>query len=239
MLVVARHHPFVYRGVVTSPRKRPKPDVSRIAVGYARVSTDEQRDSGLGLTAQREAMIAECHRRGWQLAEIHSDEGISGGVELQARPGLRGAVEAILDGRAGVLVAAKSDRLARSLRVLLTILEAVDRAGGVVVACDGTIDCSTTTGKFVTHIMGCVSELERNLISERTRAAMKALKDRGVVLGRPRVVPDDVVERIKSERAAGSSLGVIARGLNEDNIPTAHGGRQWWKATVARILDTY
>jgi DNA invertase Pin-like site-specific DNA recombinase len=83
-------------------------------VGYVRVSTDEQLDSGAGLEAQRRAIRDECQRRGWRLADIYEDA--ASGRALTGRSGLKAALAA-LDGRvATALVVAKLDRLSRSAR---------------------------------------------------------------------------------------------------------------------------
>jgi len=88
-------------------------DVVR-AVGYARVSTIEQADSGAGLAAQQLIIEAEAARRGWVLVEVHTDEAASG-KSLVGRLALEAAITAVESGRADVLVVAKLDRLSRSL----------------------------------------------------------------------------------------------------------------------------
>lgn len=130
---------------------------------------------------------------------------------------------------------AKSDQLARSLPTLLDVLDRTERAGGVVVAVDRTVDTSTAAGRSTTQIMGNVAELERGLISDLTKAALAVRKAQGVRLGRPVTVPPSVVDRIASERAAGATWAAIADGLNADGTPTGKGGSKWFPNTVARI----
>ena len=78
-----------------------------------------------------------------------------------------------------------------------------------------------------------VDELER-LLAERRRAALPLPTP--VVRGRPPLVPAEVIERIRTERAEGASLHRIAAGLNADRTPTAHGGAQWWPSTIRSAL---
>ncbi|GAS90479.1 recombinase family protein [Mycolicibacterium brisbanense] len=223
---------------MTAPRTRRRRTQTAPAgtvVAYIRVSTEEQAASGAGLEAQRAAITSECERRGWTVVGWHADEGVSGGKALDARPALTAALDAVESSEAAVLMVAKSDRLARSLGTLLHVIDRAERAGGVVVAVDGTVDTSTAAGRFTTQIMGSVAELERGLISDRTKAALAVRKAQGVRLGRPTTVPQSVVERITSERAAGATWAAIADGLNADGTPTGQGGSKWFPNTVARI----
>ena len=223
---------------MTAPRtrrRRTQTASDGTVAAYIRVSTEEQAASGAGLDAQRAAISGECERRGWTVVAWHADEGISGGKALDARPGLTAALSEVQSATAAVLMVAKSDRLARSLPTLLDVLDRTERAGGVVVAVDGTVDTSTAAGRFTTQIMGSVAELERGLISDRTKAALAVRKAQGVRLGRPTTVPPSVVARIASERAAGATWAAIADGLNADGTPTGQGGSKWFPNTVSRI----
>src|SRR2546427_12024292 len=92
-------------------------------LGYVRVSTDEQRDSGAGLAAQRASIEAECRRRGWALVKVIEDAGYS--AKDLKRPGVQIALETLRRGEAGALVVAKLDRLSRSM---------LDFTGGVAKA---------------------------------------------------------------------------------------------------------
>jgi Recombinase len=78
-----------------------------------------------------------------------------------------------------------------------------------------------------------VDELER-LLAERRRRARRSREP--ATRGRPRALPPGLVGRIRAERAAGKSLGQIARDLNASETPTAHGGAQWWPSTVRAVL---
>src|SRR4051794_460309 len=98
------------------------------AVGYVRVSTNEQADSGIGLESQRAAIRIDCERRGWQLVALLEDA--ASGKSLDRRPGLARALELIerRDG-ADVLVVAKLDRLSRSLLDFASLMERARRKG--------------------------------------------------------------------------------------------------------------
>src|SRR3954471_3387194 len=96
-----------------APRRKLTADPAHV-VAYVRVSTDEQADSGAGLTAQRAAISAEAARRGWTVIAWHEDAGISG-KSIAGRPGLGAALEAVETGQAAGIVVAKLDRLSRSL----------------------------------------------------------------------------------------------------------------------------
>jgi DNA invertase Pin-like site-specific DNA recombinase len=86
--------------------------------------------------------------------------------------------------------------------------------------------------------MASFAEYERQLIGQRTSAALQAKKAAGARLGRPRVMDPALTARIVAQRAMGHSLGAIARHLNEDGIPTVRGGRCWLPATIAAVLKS-
>jgi DNA invertase Pin-like site-specific DNA recombinase len=80
------------------------------------------------------------------------------------------------------------------------------------------------------------AELECDFIRSRTREALAVRRDHGVVLGRPRSTPDDVVARVLRERTEGKTAYSIARDLNKDAVATAQGARAWSQATVRALL---
>lgn len=222
---------------MTGPRRRSRTAPAGTVVGYVRVSTDEQAASGAGLQAQRAAITAEAARRGWTVVAWQADEGISGSKGVAHRPGLGYAIDLIESGHACALMVAKTDRVARSLRTLLAVIDHIERAGGMVVAVDGSIDTASAAGRFQTQIMGSVAELERALISDRTKAALAVRRAQGVRLGRPSALPAEVVEHILDAHERGDSLRLIAAKLTADAVPTAQGGARWYASTVRAVLD--
>lgn len=207
------------------------------AVGYVRVSTNEQAESGAGLAAQRANITAEADRRGWHLVAVHEDAGISG-KSMAGRLGLDEALAAVEGGSAEVLVVAKLDRLSRSLLDFAALMERSRRKGWSLVALDLGVDTTTPAGEMVASLMATFAQYERRIIGVRTREALAAKRAEGVSLGRPSSLPSDVVQRIQRERAEGRTLAAIADGLNEESVPTAHGGRAWHRATIRQVLLT-
>lgn len=214
--------------------KAQRAEVAKV-VGYCRVSTAEQVDSGLGLEAQRRAIRLECERRGWELVAVEEDAGVSGKVTV--RPGLQRALDACQRGAADGLVVAKLDRLSRSVQHAAQLLAEAEHEGWALVALDLGVDLSTPSGEVMAHVLAAIAQFERRLIGQRTRDALAVRKAQGIRLGRPQVLPAQVVERITRERQAGVTLQAIADRLNGEGIPTAHGGARWWPSTVAKVLQ--
>jgi DNA invertase Pin-like site-specific DNA recombinase len=203
-------------------------------VGYVRVSTLEQGASGSGLEAQREAIMTECGRRGWVVDRIEED--VLSGRSLK-RPGLQRALHDCRTGTASGIVAAKLDRLSRSVIDFAGLLEDARRRGYNLVALDLGLDLSTPQGELVANVLASVAQWERRIIGERTRDALAVRRSQGVRLGRPRTMPDEVVARIRSLRKAGLSLSAIASALDADGVPTAQGGARWYASTVRAALS--
>lgn len=150
-----------------------------VRIGYARVSTDDQ-----NLALQYDALSeAGC-------ARIFEDQGIS--AVGKVRPGFQAALEALAPG--DVFVIWKMDRAFRSLRHALDILEQFEQRGVEFLSLTDQLDTTTPMGKCMYQIRNAFAELERSLISERTKAGMAAARKRGSILGRPRkLTPQQVV----------------------------------------------
>lgn len=204
------------------------------AVGYVRVSTGEQAESGAGLAAQRHAIEAECSRRGWELVDVHTDT--ASGKSLTGRPALLTALEEVEHGHAQVLVVSKLDRLSRSLLDFAGLMARAQRGGWNLVALDLGIDLSTPAGEFMASVMASAAQWERRIIGARTRDALAAKRAAGVRLGRPGGLPVEVLRRIVAARAAGASLRAIADQLTEDAVATSQGGTRWHASTVRAVL---
>jgi DNA invertase Pin-like site-specific DNA recombinase len=203
-------------------------------IAYLRVSTEEQAASGLGLADQRAVTEAEAQRRGWEEVDYLIDDGYS--AKSLARPGIAQALDMLRDGQASVLVVSKLDRLSRSILDFVSLMAIAEREGWQLVVLDMNIDTTTPSGALVAHVMASFAEYERRIIGARTSSALQVLKSQGVRLGRPRVMTQEVTERIVNERQDGRTLTAIAERLNSDGVATARGGVRWYPSTVRAVL---
>jgi DNA invertase Pin-like site-specific DNA recombinase len=215
---------MVYAGDMTNGTK---------IVGYIRVSTDEQRESGAGLGAQRVAIQDEAKRKGWTVVRMVEDAGFS--AKNLRRPGIGEALELLDNGAAEALVVAKLDRLSRSLLDFAALMERGRIRGWAVVALDLGLDTTTPNGELMAGILALFAQWERRLIGQRTKDALAIKRREGVVLGRPRTLPASVVGRIARLRRRGHSYAAIAQTLNGEGVGTSQGGRQWYASTVRAV----
>ncbi len=166
--------------------------------GYARVSTGEQ-----NLNLQIDAL------KSAQCVEIFTDDGIS--ACAKHRPGFKAVLNQLTTG--DTLCLYKLDRAFRSLRHALEILERFDREKINFFVITEGLDTSTPMGRCFYQIQSAFAELERNLISERTKAGMAAAKARGVQLGRPCTLKPRQVARMHKMLDDGLHKDTIAKRL--------------------------
>ena len=150
-------------------------------VGYARVSTDDQ-----NLALQKDALEkAGCKK-------IFSDKMSGAGAE---RPGLQDALDYLRNGE-DTLVVWRLDRLGRSLKNLIELMNLLEERGIGFQSLQESIDTTTSGGKLIFHIFGALAEFERNLIRERTRAGLAAARARGKKGGRQKMLDKEKTERL-------------------------------------------
>lgn len=148
-------------------------------IGYARVSTDDQ-----NLHLQRDAL----ERAGCQV--IYEDKASGKNTE---RPELEGCLKALRSG--DTLVVWRLDRLGRSLGDLVKLVTTLEEKGIGFESLQEKIETTSASGKLVFHVFAALAEFERNLISERTRAGLKAARARGRLGGRkPKLKQKDIRE---------------------------------------------
>lgn len=210
-----------------------RPDSPRV-IAYLRVSTDQQAKSGGGIGAQRMAIEMYCAAHEW--ADVEWIEDPAWSAKDLDRPELTQALKRLSVGEADVLIASKLDRVSRSVHDFSGLLKRAEADGWRLVLIDIGVDTSTPAGELVATNIAGVAQYERRIISQRTRDALAAKQAAGVRLGRPSVLPDDVVRRIVAERGAGAGLRVIAEGLTRDGVPTARGGPKWSTSSVQAVL---
>ncbi len=215
------------------------------AIIYTRVSTAEQGKSGLGLDSQLAIVNEFCNAENYEvLAHYSETETGSGKDALDKRPILAKALQhAKKEG--AVLMVSKLDRLGRNVSFISALME--QRVNFIVTQLGKDAD------PFLLHIYAALSEKERELISSRTKSALKVLKDSGKKLGNPsnlnearllsnatnRKNADDfansVVSIIVGYRDEGKTLQYIADKLNQIGVKTARGGG-WHASTVSNVL---
>lgn len=205
------------------------------AIGYMRVSTEEQGDSKAGLEAQESLIREEARRRGMELVDLRYD--IASGKSLRKRDQLGSTLRDMAEGKADVLIAAKLDRLSRSVLDFAGIMETANKEGWALSILDLSVDTTTTNGKMIMHVMIALAQWERELIGDRTRAALNAVRSRGTKLGRKSGVDDETRRLIRALRLSGLSWQKVANALEGQGVPTGQGG-QWHAATVRRIYQS-
>lgn len=209
------------------------PDRSRI-IPYFRVSTSEQGESGAGLAAQNAKVTAEQRARGWEVVAAYTD--VASGKSMRKRPELARALASLEAGEADLLVVAKLDRLSRSMLDFAGMVALSQEQGWGIVALDLGVDTSTPNGKLVANIIMALAEWERELIGQRTKDALGAVKASGKKLGRPSNRIPEAEAIIRTLVAEGVSLRGIAKRLNDQDIRTSQGG-QWHASTVRLVLS--
>lgn len=209
-----------------------------IAYCYARVSTQMQAEDGMSLGAQEKQMKAAAEAAGYE-AVILREEGRSG-KSIQGRPVLRQALDDLDSGKAKALYVTRLDRLARSTRDFLSIVDRSHKNEWRLAMLDLGLDTATYQGRFVVTIMSAMAEMERGMISMRQKDVHQDRRDRGKVwgidLGPKSLIDEAIRQKIFIEHNAGSSYRNIAKSLNDQAIPTAHSGEMWHASTVRNIF---
>lgn len=206
----------------------------RALVAYYRVSTQKQGRSGLGLESQRAAVLRFAQGEGLTLlAEFTEVETGKGSDALERRPQLAAALKAAKKADASIVVA-KLDRLSRDVAFISALM--AKRVPFV------TVELGTQADPFLLHIYAALAEQERRMISQRTKAALKAAKERGVTLGSKRFGERNA--KAAKDRAlklrpvlfelAELSATAIAAELNKRKVATPTGA-PWSAKTVLRV----
>lgn len=208
------------------------------AVAYLRVSTDKQGKSGLGLEAQREAVARYVAANGVDLIGEHIEvETGKGANALAKRPELVAALATAKREKAGLIIA-KLDRLARNVHFISGLMET-----GVEFA----VADMPNADRFQLHLFAALAEKEAEVISQRTKAALAAAKDRGTELGkhgkvlaaRNQAEAMDRLEPIAADllalKAEGLSVRKMVEALNSRSIPSPAGGK-WHPASLHKAL---
>jgi DNA invertase Pin-like site-specific DNA recombinase len=216
------------------------------AIAYLRVSTQRQQRSGLGIEAQRSAIVRFAEAEGITiLAEFIETETGKGSDALDRRPQLASALAAAKSAKCCVVVS-KLDRLSRDVAFVAGLM--AQKVPFIVAELGRDAD------PFMLHLYAALAEKERRLISERTKAALAAKRTAGAKLGNPvnvaeaarrgREVQTEAAEHfvrqllpfLSAIRAAGTTtIGATTRALNQRGIRSPRGG-QWHVSSVSNLL---
>lgn len=215
------------------------------AIGYIRVSTEQQAEEGVSLAAQQAKIEAWCALNDCELANVYVDAGISG-KSIEKRIGLQQALEALTKDM--VLVVYSLSRMSRSTKDCIEIAEQLKQQGSDLVSLTEKIDTSSAMGEFFFTVIAALGTLERKQIGERTKAALAHKKAMGgkyapvpfgykEIEGRLEAVESEskLVADINRQRQAGHTLQSIADTLNTLGITGKQGGK-WHPSTIKCIL---
>ncbi len=169
---------------------------------YGRVSTDGQTTDNQIVALQEVAA-----RRGWDIAEVYIDHGISGAKGRDKRPGFDRMLKDASRRKFDVVMAWAIDRMGRSLRDLIDTIEHLEATGVDLYLDQQNIDTTTPAGKLLFHVTGAFAEFERSMIRQRVNAGLARARAQGKRLGRP--ATDAKTEQAIREALAAGKMGML------------------------------
>jgi site-specific DNA recombinase len=217
------------------------------AIGYIRVSTSEQATEGISLDNQKAKIRAYCALNDLNLIEIIEDAGKSG--KNLNREGIDTLLDKIRKREVSAVIVYKLDRLSRKVIDTLTLIETFEKAGVAFHSLTEKIDTSTAMGRFFLNITASLAQMERDLISERTRDALQMkianheragqipfgwrLADDGNALI-PHEEEQEVIRIVRRLHSQGFSYRMICEALvKAGHMPQ---GKSWHPKTIGSIL---
>lgn len=218
----------------------------KTAIGYIRVSTEQQAEEGVSLEAQKTKIVSWCKANDYELINVYMDAGISG-KNMDKRAGLQ---EALKDTKKGMaLVVYSLSRLARSTKDTLSIADSLNSRGADLVSLTERIDTTGAMGKMMFTLISAFNQLERDITSERTTMALRHKKAKGEIystvpfgykeIEKRLVVVDKeakAVAEVLKQRKEGKTLVEIATWLNSNGITGKKGGK-WYASTVRYLIN--
>ncbi len=218
-------------------------------IGYIRVSTDQQAESGLGLEAQKNAIESYAQKVGQLIADFYSDEGSSGSLSLEKRPGILNAINALEKG--DILAVAKRDRLGRDPLVLAMIESAIARKSARIISAAGEgTDNDDPSSILMRRMIDAFAEYERLIIKARTKAALRVKKEKGQRVGHipygyklaqdgihleEKEDEQETIKQIKKLRIKGYSIRETALRMNNKQQFNRDQSK-WNHASIFRVL---
>jgi site-specific DNA recombinase len=218
------------------------------AVGYVRVSTDDQVKEGVSLDNQKSKIQAYCQLKDLELREVIEDAGIS--AKNLRRPGVQKVLRLARRKQIDAVVVYKLDRIFRSTVDALETTKAFDKWGVSFHSIEETLDTRSAMGRFFFTLTAALAEMERRLVGERTKAALAHKRSRsektggdipfGYDLAQGLLVKNDeeqrVIRIIRRLHGQGLSLRRICSELEREGHKTKRGNAAWHPETIAHII---
>lgn len=227
--------------------------VQRTAI-YVRVSTEEQAQEGYSIRGQSEKLKSYALLKDWEIYDIYSDEGISG-KNIVDRPAINKMIEDIKSGKVNNVLVFKVDRLTRSTKNLIELVELFEEYNCAFNSLTESIDTDTPSGRMFLKIIGIFAEFERENLVSRLKLGLERKVKEGYTLASRSVSYGYIrrrgnkIQEIEPEEAKiareiftmyldeNKSFNGIARTLNDRKIPTKNNGYQWEITTIKAILS--
>ena len=221
----------------------------KIAGVYIRVSTEDQAREGFSLGEQEEKLRALCKYKGFEIFKVYKDAGISA-KDMKNRPAFQQMVEDMKNGLINYIVAYKLDRVTRSVRDLEVLISTLEKHNCYLICDRDDVNTSTANGRFFVRMLTVLSQLEIEIVSERTKFGMTGAIKAGHIAGPCPIgyyrdtdktfkidnATKDIVLRIFNLYLEGKSYQTIANIFNEEKILFPE-KKKWTDAVISRIVN--
>lgn len=218
-----------------------------IAAVYIRVSTEDQAREGFSLGEQKEKLLQLCAFKGYEVLKVYEDAGISA-KDMEHRPAFQEMLQDMRDGKINYIVAYKLDRVTRSVRDLEELILELEKYNCYLVCDRDDVNTSTANGRFFVRMLTVLSQLEIEIVSERTKfglnGAIKSSHLPGPAPlgykkdGNKKTIVDEttkpIIERIFKMYLAGKSFQQISNIFNEEKLLNP---KKWKDTTIQKIID--
>ena len=221
----------------------------KIAGIYIRVSTEDQAREGFSLGEQEEKLRQLCKYKGFEIFKVYKDAGISV-KNMKDRPAFQPMLEDMKAGKLNYIVAYKLDRVTRSVRDLEVLISTLEQYHCYLICDRDDVNTSTANGRFFVRMLTVLSQLEIEIVSERTKFGLNGAIKAGhipgkVPLGYYRdkdktlkvdVTTKDIVLRIFEMYLEGKSYQTISNILNDEKVLSPN-NKKWCDSTIDRIIN--
>ncbi|MBP3831852.1 MAG: recombinase family protein [Clostridia bacterium] len=221
----------------------------KIAGIYIRVSTEDQAREGFSLGEQEEKLRQLCKYKDFEIFKIYKDAGISA-KNMKDRPAFQQMLEDMKAGKLNYIVAYKLDRVTRSVRDLEVLISTLEQYHCYLICDRDDVNTSTANGRFFVRMLTVLSQLEIEIVSERTKFGLNGAIKAGHIPGqcplgyyrdkdkslKIDITTKDLVLRIFELYLEGKSYQTIANILNEEKILSPN-NKKWCDSTIDRIIN--